>query len=280
VVAIETAHMLPEADVAFLDEVFLGSTAILNTLLAILNERRFRRGHTDLRCPLRTCVGASNALPEDPSLAAFADRFLLRCFVSRTMDPMLEDLLEAGWGVSKKETEEAAGDQGLEAVAALSAQLSEVELGGIRQPLSAMFRKLRGAGIVLSDRRMVRSQRLIAAAALLDGRTVADGRDLWPIYYVLPTEENQTGAREILGASLKDSRNRALSAAALEASSGPKARADRLLAQAQELFSQPESPERALKLEGLARELDAGFAAPLPPDLGALRTRLQSVLVI
>src|SRR5438067_4804112 len=59
----ETTGMLPEAEFAFLDEVFLGSTAILNTLLAILNERVFRRGHTVMRCPLRVCVGASNALP-------------------------------------------------------------------------------------------------------------------------------------------------------------------------------------------------------------------------
>jgi MoxR-like ATPase len=46
VVEVETAGMLPEADVAFLDEVFLGSTAILNTLLGLLNERMFRRGRT------------------------------------------------------------------------------------------------------------------------------------------------------------------------------------------------------------------------------------------
>lgn len=76
----DTSGMLPEAEVAFLDEVFLGSTAILNTLLGILNERRFRRGHTQQSCPLRVCVGASNALPEDESLAAFADRFLLHVF--------------------------------------------------------------------------------------------------------------------------------------------------------------------------------------------------------
>src|SRR5207248_9740989 len=59
----ETSGMLPEAEVAFLDEVFLGSTAILNTLLALLNERVFRRGHTQMKCPLRVCVGASNGLP-------------------------------------------------------------------------------------------------------------------------------------------------------------------------------------------------------------------------
>src|SRR5690349_8992989 len=73
VVETETTGMLPEAEIAFLDEVFLGSTAILNTLLGILNERVFRRGHTRRDCPLRICVGATNALPEDETLAAFAD---------------------------------------------------------------------------------------------------------------------------------------------------------------------------------------------------------------
>jgi MoxR-like ATPase len=81
VIEIETAGMLPEAEVAFLDEVFLGSTAILNTLLTILNERTFRRGSTRRACPLRVCVGASNALPDDDALAPFADRFLVRAFL-------------------------------------------------------------------------------------------------------------------------------------------------------------------------------------------------------
>src|SRR5215204_5167770 len=95
----DTLGMLPEAELAFLDEVFKGSTAILNTLLGILNERVFRRGHTLVRCPLRVCVGASNALPEDDSLAAFSDRFLVRVFVDPVPDPRLEELLEAGWGL-------------------------------------------------------------------------------------------------------------------------------------------------------------------------------------
>src|ERR1041384_6933747 len=90
VVATETAGMLPEAEFAFLDEVFRGSTAILNTLLGILNERVFRRGHDTITCPLRVCVGASNGLPDDESLAAFADRFLVRIFVEPIADLMFE----------------------------------------------------------------------------------------------------------------------------------------------------------------------------------------------
>ncbi len=73
--------MLPDAEIAFLDEGFLGSSAILNTLLGLLNERVFRRGATLRACPIRVCVGASNALPTDPTLAAFADRFLARIHV-------------------------------------------------------------------------------------------------------------------------------------------------------------------------------------------------------
>ncbi|HVK85450.1 MAG TPA: AAA family ATPase [Kofleriaceae bacterium] len=86
VIETQTGGMLPEAEIAFLDEVFLGSTAILNTLLGLLNERTFRRGATAVAVPLRVCVGASNQLPDDEMLAAFADRFLLRCFVAPVGD--------------------------------------------------------------------------------------------------------------------------------------------------------------------------------------------------
>ncbi len=88
--------MLPEADIAFLDEVFLGSTAILNTLLSLLNERTFRRGRTIMTCPLRVCVGAANSVPDDYTLSAFADRFLARLFVEPVADSRIEELLEAG----------------------------------------------------------------------------------------------------------------------------------------------------------------------------------------
>src|SRR5262249_6136010 len=52
-----TAGKLPEADGCFLDEVFKGSSAILNTLLRLLNERLFDPGDgVPVHCPLRLCV--------------------------------------------------------------------------------------------------------------------------------------------------------------------------------------------------------------------------------
>src|SRR4051795_8962866 len=44
VVATVTTGMLPEAEFAFLDELFNANSAILNNLLSVLNERVYRRG--------------------------------------------------------------------------------------------------------------------------------------------------------------------------------------------------------------------------------------------
>ncbi|MBA2662474.1 MAG: AAA family ATPase, partial [Bradymonadaceae bacterium] len=228
-----TAGMLPEADIAFLDEVFLGSTAILNTLLSLLNERTFRRGHTAIKVPLRVCVGASNALPSDELLAAFADRFLVRHFVEPIAHSRLEDLLEAGWDLQDRGVVARAS---LADVDALARAARTVEMQAVRPLLAQAVRSLRAADIELSDRRIVKVQRLVAAAATLDGRQIASGADLWPIVFAVPTAEHQAQAREVLRELLDESRNRALTQAALEASRGPAARAMRIVERAREIL--------------------------------------------
>src|SRR5438046_7484521 len=76
-----TTHKLPEAHIAFLDEVFKASSSILNTILTLINERRFHNGREVVNVPLLTLFAASNELPEDDELLALHDRFLLRFVV-------------------------------------------------------------------------------------------------------------------------------------------------------------------------------------------------------
>ena len=279
----DTLGMLPEADIAFLDEIFQGSTAILNTLLGILNERVFRRGHTNVKCPLRVCVGASNSLPEDAALAAFADRFLVRCFVDPIPDPMLEQLLESGWSLNQSPGLVTAG---LNDIEVLTAAARKADMSGVRPRIAQALRTLRAAGITLTDRRAVRAQKLIAAAALMAGRDKPTEADLWPLIFVLPTREQQSLGRDSLRDLLSATENATLPVAAEEASLGPLARATRVAQAARQVLSarpdnSDEETNRAwrLQLEGIAREIDAGFIPDqMPTELIELRVQIIEVL--
>jgi len=281
VIETEVGGMLPEADIAFLDEIFQGSTAILNTLLGILNEREFRRGHTRIHCPLRVCVGASNALPEDESLAAFADRFLVRIFVEPIADPMLEQLLDGGWKLEQHPMERRATMADIDTLATAARQS---DMTRVRSALSHALRILRMAGVSLSDRRVVKAQFLIAAAAMLAGRSAATEADLWPLIYVVPTPQQQDIARESLRELLAATDNSTLPSAAEQASSGPLVRAMRLALAGKELLhAQPEDPAEKdawrLKLEGILREIDAGLAPEqMNEELTGVRAAIGKLL--
>lgn len=73
--------------------------------------------------------------------------------------------------------------------------------------LADSVRRLRAAGVMLSDRRIVRAQNLLTAAAAVAGRDRADERDLWPLLYVLPTASEQLRGRELLRDVLERAEN-------------------------------------------------------------------------
>jgi len=274
VVEVQTAGMLPEADVVFLDEIFLGSTAILNTLLGILNERTYRRGATVVQSPLRVCVGAANRLPDDQALDAFADRFLARVFVEPISDARLEELLEAG-SSSDPDVPRGTTRIDIDALDRLHEAARTCDLSPARQVLATALRTLRGAGLNLTDRRLVRVQRLVAAAAVLDGRASASARDFWVIPLVATTPDAQATARESLSTLLDDAGNAGLVNAAEEFSRGRAARAERLRSSAATLLAGPEAADHRLRIEAVLRELDATFeASDLSPELATLRNDL------
>jgi MoxR-like ATPase len=156
--------------------------------------------------------------------------------------------------------------------------LHQVDLDGARPALANAIRQLRQAGIQLSDRRIVKAQRLIAAATVLAGRTQATQGDLWPILYVLPTKESQHSAREVLRDLLAHSTHPNLLSAVEQATLQPMSRVTRLLESAQGCIARTDG-ERNAEAEALLREIDANFSIDtLPAILAPWRVKLVAVL--
>jgi MoxR-like ATPase len=89
----DTTNMLPEANVALIDEVGKGSSMIRNTMLELMNERMFTNGGVKQYAPLVTMFGCSNELLDKEEDAAFWDRFLLRCEVGQLEGASMKQLL-------------------------------------------------------------------------------------------------------------------------------------------------------------------------------------------
>src|SRR5262249_13982489 len=177
-----TTGMLPEAEFVFLDELFNANSAILNNLLTVLNERVYRRGAETHRLPLLSLFSASNHLPDDDALRALFDRFLLRCHVENLKREAMPRLLQAGWALERAEVVES----GVSAadLAALGARLHEVDLSGVMERYVEVVFRVRDLGVAFSDRRAVKVLKLLAASALLCGRTACSPSDLWVLRYV------------------------------------------------------------------------------------------------
>src|SRR5512138_2243520 len=92
----QTAGFLPQATIAFVDEIFKANSAILNALLTLLNEREFDNGPRREPSPLVSVIGATNAIPEDEVGEAFLDRFLVRVPVAPVSEAGFRALLGAG----------------------------------------------------------------------------------------------------------------------------------------------------------------------------------------
>ncbi len=183
-----TEGMLPEASMVFLDEIFNANSAILNSLLMALNEKIFRRGRETKKLPALMFVGASNVLPEDESLEALLDRFLVRVKCDYVNPDLLEEVLLAGRKLEKSDGS-LAPKISPDVIIELQRESKLIDLSPIRQSFVDLVHNLRNTGIKVSDRRAVKIQNLVAASALICGRKEAVKSDLWVLKYIWDTEE-------------------------------------------------------------------------------------------
>ena len=185
-----TEGMLPEANLIFLDELLNANSAILNSLLMVLNEKVFRRGRENRPLPVVMIVGASNHLPEDESLQALFDRFLIRVRCDYVDPALLNNVLDAGWKLENKDMADKP-EISAENIFDIQSLIGSVDLQEIRPVYINLVEMLRNAGVQVSDRRAVKLQRLIAASALLCKRMKALPSDMWVMRYIWDTEEQQ-----------------------------------------------------------------------------------------
>ena len=201
----ETSNMLPEAEIAFLDEVFNAHKSLLHTVLEVLNERKLKKGCYDPRknpegkAPLHTVIAATNVVPEDPNINAFYDRILFRHFIKPVGKDKWKDLhditirKEHGAGYANKR-----GIATLEDMKKLFSLSGEVDYSEVYDKLLEIEEELEMRHIHISDRRRGKLLKAVQANAIMHGRDKAIKDDLLVLLYVVPANEEEYYKTEIV----------------------------------------------------------------------------------
>ncbi len=197
---------LPEADFAFLDEIWKSTPAILNTLLTILNEKIFKNGSKTIKVPLKVLISASNETPpENQGLEALFDRFLTRLYVAPIEKRKnFETILQAGESTSKikiddelkiKENEWNVWKKEIRKVV-LSKETFDI-INGIRFEIEKLNKK--SFFLYVSDRRWQKAALLLKASAFFSNRKETDLTDcLFLPHCLWTTKENRKKVFEIV----------------------------------------------------------------------------------
>ncbi|MEK5069918.1 AAA family ATPase [Sporosarcina sp. FSL K6-1508] len=170
-----TATKMPEANLVFLDEIFKANSAILNSLLTLINERLFYNDGSPVQVPLMSVIGASNEYPEEgEGLEALFDRFLLRFEIDYIADETNFASMMKGAGQHQKmpsiTMEELVELQFLTDMVAIPDEVYET--------LSKIRTELRDEGVRPSDRRFKQCLSVLQAKALINQRQVVNVDDI------------------------------------------------------------------------------------------------------
>jgi len=159
---------LPDANVCFLDELFRGSSAVLNSLLQVLNERTFNNGRDLITTDIQSIVAATNSFPTEESLQAFCDRFLFRPTVEGLKSPVSKRKLYE-WTV-RNNRPEIKSDLDITGLRELQEQVNDVIVSDeFLDVFSECMDMLGSRGLVISDRRRVQILTFLRGWAIVQG---------------------------------------------------------------------------------------------------------------
>ena len=217
-----TEGMLPEADIAFLDEIWKASPAILNTLLTIVNERKFHNGSKVMNVPLKALFAASNELPaKGKGLEALYDRFIFRLPVDfiKNEDDFFEMIDQPAHEEFKLNDEDKKLLISNTELKEWSKEIDKVTLSEVsKQVISAIRKEMtllndamsdedkkNGELFEVGDRRWKKIAHILKTSAFLNDRNEVDLMDCSLIENCIwGTEKQQKKAKEIVEKCLKE----------------------------------------------------------------------------
>jgi MoxR-like ATPase len=186
------AKRLPDSEIAFLDEIWKSSSAILNAVLKIVNERKFTNGTTVIDVPLMSIFAASNELPEGNDLEAIRDRMLLTHFVSHLSDANFELLMLRKAGLEPDPFTFQKTTIGRSDLVGLQAYTRTIRFTRpVISAFTAIRRELAAEGIIISERRNGHCLQLMQANTVMEGRSEVNEDDLAVLYDALWLEPSQ-----------------------------------------------------------------------------------------
>lgn len=184
-----TDGKLADVELAFLDETFKASSAILNYLLRLMNEREFENGRQSAQAPLISLFGASNELPQETELEALFDRFLLRMIVGYVSEGGFTRLQQL---IANHRARQAPQTMTRAELVALQQTVNQLPVPGpIIDIIAQLRRELGSKGIRVSDRRWGKTYGVLRAHALLEGRSAVEEEDLAVLKHLLWSSPDQ-----------------------------------------------------------------------------------------
>lgn len=177
-----TTDKMPESHIVFLDEIFKANSAILNSLLTLINERVFYNNGQSIDSPLMSVIGSSNEYPEDDEgLEALFDRFLLRFEVDYIGDEnnFISMLKSEGQDQEMPSIT-------LEELENLQFLCEMVDIPDeVFSTLTALRTELKDEGVRPSDRRFKQSLSILQAKALMEQRQEVEIKDILMLEHTL-----------------------------------------------------------------------------------------------
>jgi MoxR-like ATPase len=196
---------LPSARIVFLDEIFKSNSAILNTLLTIINERKFYQEGRPVTVPMVMLFAATNEVPEFSELDALKDRFTIKCESMSVRDGKFDQLIDKGM---RNDMLRSSGqrpwanicslDDFVQLKAHFDAIVSEsLEAGGIEEDrrryfpddVFSLFRRIlrdleHHERVEVSDRKVIKLYKLLRLRAFLLHGGVVNRDDLTLLRYI------------------------------------------------------------------------------------------------